>query len=146
MKLHEHRGRPAALSEINVTPLVDVMLVLLIIFMVTAPLMTRGIDVSLPETETADSLDDRRVEVSLDRQGRLWLGERPVREEILRSEMERLARARPGTGVYLRADSQVPYGSVLKVMDIIRTSGIERIAMITLPAPPAHRSQSGQGG
>ena len=146
MKLHEHRGRPAALSEINVTPLVDVMLVLLIIFMVTAPLMTRGIDVSLPETETADSLDDRRVEVSLDRQGRLWLGERPVREESLRSEMERLARARPGTGVYLRADSQVPYGSVLKVMDLIRSSGIDRIAMITLPAPPANRSQSGQGG
>jgi biopolymer transport protein TolR len=146
MKLHEHRGRPSALSEINVTPLVDVMLVLLIIFMVTAPLMTRGVDVTLPETQSADSLDDTRVEVSLDRQGRLWIGERPVLEDTLRSEMERLARAKPGTGVFLRADTQVPYGSVLKVMDLIRTSGVERIAMITLPAPPAPRTRPGQGG
>ena len=140
MKLHSHMARPSALSEINVTPLVDVMLVLLIIFMVTAPLMTRGIDVSLPETSSAESLDAERVEVSLDRQERLWLGESPIQEERLRSEMERLARTRPGSGVFLKADSQATYGSVLRVMDLIRESGVENIAMITLPAPPSERS------
>lgn len=145
MKLLHGKERHASLSEINVTPLVDVMLVLLIIFMVTAPLMTRGIDVSLPATETADPLDERRIEVSLDRQGRLFLGERPVGEEALRSAMETLARSRPGAGISLRADAGISYGKVLEVMDLIRTSGVTRIAMITLPAEPAHGARSGGG-
>ena len=140
MKLHEHRGHQSALSEINVTPLVDVMLVLLIIFMVAAPMMTRGIDVELPETASADPLEEQRIEVSLDHEGQLWLGERPMNEELLREEMQRLARARPGAGVFLRGDARIPYGQVLKIMDLIRTSGVERIAMVTLPARPEPRT------
>ena len=139
MKLHESRGHQSALSEINVTPLVDVMLVLLIIFMVAAPMMTRGIDVELPETASSDPLEEQRIEVSLDREGQLWLGERPVHPDLLRTEMQRLARARPGSGVFLRADSRTAYGNVLRIMDLIRTSGIERIAMVTLPAPKERR-------
>ena len=136
MKLHDSRGHHSALSEINVTPLVDVMLVLLIIFMVAAPMMTRGIDVELPKTSSATPLEESRVEVTLDQKGQLWLNERPVHPDLLRAEMQRLAKARPGAGVFLKADGRTPYGSVLKIMDMIRTSGIERIAMITLPAPP----------
>jgi biopolymer transport protein ExbD len=136
MKLHDSRGHQSALSEINVTPLVDVMLVLLIIFMVAAPMMTRGIDVDLPQTSSAAPVDEQRVEVSLDREGQLWLGDRPVHPDLLGSEMRRLARMRPDSGVFLRADARAAYGNVLKVMDLIRASGIERIAMVTLPAPP----------
>jgi biopolymer transport protein TolR len=136
MKLHEPRTRHSALSEINVTPLVDVMLVLLIIFMVAAPMMTRGIDVELPETASASALEEERLEISLDREGRLWLGDRLVHRSLLRDEMERLAKSRPGSGVFLRADSRISYGSVLEIMDLIRISGIDRIAMITLPAAP----------
>src|SRR5204862_19768 len=83
-------------------PLVHVMLVLLIIFMVAAPMMTRGIDVELPRTVSADPLEEQRVEVSLDNEGKLWLGERLVHEELLREEMQRLARRRPGAGVFLK--------------------------------------------
>ena len=140
MKLHGSRGHQAALSEINVTPLVDVMLVLLIIFMVAAPMMTRGIDVDLPRTASADPLEESRVEVTLDRDGQLWLADRPVQEDLLRSEMTRLARAHPGNGVFLRADGRVAYGSVLKIMDLIRSSGVEKIAMVTLPASPEKRA------
>ena len=137
--LRGHSGHGSELSEINVTPLVDVMLVLLIIFMVAAPMMTRGIDVELPETASADPIDEQRIEVTLDRQGQLWLGEKLVGSELLRTEMAQLARARPGSGVFLRADGRTAYGNVLKVMDLIRRSGIERIAMVTLPSttPPA---------
>ena len=123
-------------AGINVTPLVDVMLVLLIIFMVAAPMMNRGIDVDLPATASSDPLDEQRIEITLDTRGQLWLGDRQVHEEFLRSEMKRLAQARPGAGVFLRADEKTAYGSVLRIMDLIRTSGVTKIAMITLPAPP----------
>ena len=147
MKLHDHRSRASALSEINVTPLVDVMLVLLIIFMVTAPMMVRGIEVELPRAASSQDVEGPRVEITLDRQGRLWIGERPVQTETLRREMEQLSRSRPGSGVYLRADGQAHYGDVLGVMDLIRTSGVENIAMITLPAPPIpSRDRPATGG
>jgi len=136
VKLHDGREHQSALSEINVTPLVDVMLVLLIIFMVAAPMMNRGIDVDLPATASSDPLDEQRIEITLDTRGQLWLGDRQVHEEFLRSEMKRLAQARPGAGVFLRADEKTAYGSVLRIMDLIRTSGVTKIAMITLPAPP----------
>jgi len=136
VKLHDGRDQHAALSEINVTPLVDVMLVLLIIFMVAAPMMNRGIDVDLPATASSDPIEEPRVEITLDTEGRLWLGERQVHEQLLRDEMKRLATIRPGGGVFLRADEKAAYGSVLHVMDLIRTSGVEKVAMITLPAPP----------
>jgi len=136
VKLHSGRDHESALSEINVTPLVDVMLVLLIIFMVAAPMMNRGIDVDLPATASADPLDDERIEITLDTKGQLWLGDREVHEDFLRDEMRKLSRARPGTGVFLKADAKSAYGSVLHVMDLIRTSGVTKIAMITMPAPP----------
>jgi biopolymer transport protein TolR len=134
------RGRVGELSEINVTPLVDVMLVLLIIFMVAAPMMTRGVDVELPEIVKSEAIEEERVEVTLDRQGQLWIAERPVTAEALEGAMSRLARVRPGSGVFLRADARTAYGNVLKVMDLIRRSGVERVAMVTLPADAPARA------
>src|SRR5437867_12491647 len=99
MKLHEHRGHQSALSEINVTPLVDVMLVFLLIFMVAAPMMTRGIDVELPETASSEPIEEQRIEVTLDREGQLWIGGRPVGADRLQEEMTHLATTRPGSGV-----------------------------------------------
>jgi biopolymer transport protein ExbD len=124
-----------ALSEINVTPLVDVILVLLIIFMVTAPMMTRGIDVRLPKTESGTDATEERLVVSVDRDNTIYLNERPVNLHLLtdrlKSEMER-----GGIDfVFLRADQAVPYGRVMLVMDQIKKAGADRIGMVTQQAP-----------
>jgi biopolymer transport protein ExbD/biopolymer transport protein TolR len=132
-----------ALSEINVTPLVDVILVLLIIFMVTAPMMTRGIDVRLPKTESGSDATDERLVVSVDRDNTVYLNDRPVNLHLLtdrlKSEMER-----GGIDfVFLRADQAVPYGRVMLVMDQIKKAGADRIGMVTqqAPRPAAARSK-----
>ena len=128
------RGRrQSALAEINVTPLVDVMLVLLIISMVAAPMLQRGIHLELPATETATSIEDARVVVSVDRESRIRINERPVHPDLLEEQMRRLARSRPSETVFLRADKLLPYGEVLLVMDTIRKAGVTRIALVTLP-------------
>jgi biopolymer transport protein ExbD/biopolymer transport protein TolR len=128
------RGRrQSALAEINVTPLVDVMLVLLIISRVAAPMLERSIQLQLPETETASDIAEARVVVSMDREGRLRVNERPVHPELLRDQMARLAVSRPGETVYLRADKLLPYGEVLTVMDMIRRAGVTRVALVTVP-------------
>ena len=135
MKASHPSARREALSEINVTPLVDVMLVLLIIFMVAAPMMTRGIDVNLPETRTAKEIEGERIVVSVARDGALAINDRPVHAALFADRIKQVAAGRPGEGLYLRADRDLPYGKVLGVMDQIRAAGIEKIAMVTTPAP-----------
>ncbi len=129
-----------ALSDINVTPLVDVILVLLIIFMVTAPMMTRGIDVRLPKTESGSDATDERLVVSVDRDNAVYLNDRPVNLHLL---TDRLKTEMKKTGidfVFLRADQEVPYGRVMLVMDQIKKSGADRIGMVTQAAPrPAEK-------
>jgi biopolymer transport protein ExbD len=129
------RQRP--LSEINVTPLVDVMLVLLIISMVAAPMLQRGIPLELPATETATDIEESRVVVSVDRDLRIRINDRPVHYDLLEDRMAALARQRPSETVYLRADRLLPYGEVLLVMDRIRKAGVTRVALVTVPAPTA---------
>ncbi|MEK7283080.1 MAG: biopolymer transporter ExbD [Acidobacteriota bacterium] len=129
------RGRfGPPLSEINVTPLVDVILVLLIIFMVTAPMMTRGIDVKLPRTESGADATEQRLVVSVDRDNTVYLNDRPVNLNLL---TDRLKTEMKRTGldfVFLRADQEVPYGRVMLVMDQIKKSGADRVGMVTQPA------------
>ncbi|MFQ5877829.1 MAG: biopolymer transporter ExbD [Acidobacteriota bacterium] len=130
------RGRfGPALSDINVTPLVDVVLVLLIIFMVTAPMMTRGIDVRLPKTESGSDAGEERLVVSIDKDDIVYLNDRPVNLHLLtdrlKSEMERGG----SDFVFLRADRAVPYGRVMMVMDQIKKAGADRVGMVTEPAP-----------
>jgi biopolymer transport protein TolR len=110
-----------------------VMLVLLIISMVAAPMLERGIKLDLPATETATQMEEARVVVSLDRDGRIRLNDRPVHPDLLAQQMKALAATRPGETVFLRADKLLPYGEVLLVMDRIRKAGVTRVAMVTVP-------------
>ena len=127
------RGRFTALAEINVTPMVDVMLVLLIISMVAAPMLERGITLELPATKTASEITEARVVVSVDRNGGIRINDRPVHPELLQDQMRALAASRPGETVFLRADKLLPYGEVLLVMDKIRIGGIQRVSLVTVP-------------
>ncbi|OGP15715.1 MAG: protein TolR [Deltaproteobacteria bacterium GWA2_55_10] len=125
------------LSQINVTPLVDVMLVLLIIFMVTAPMMQEGIDVNLPQVEaTAISSDDAPLIVTIDKNRRLYLNDRPMRQRDLRAKLEAIAKSKGSKMVLLNADEAVPYGFVVSTMAEIRKAGVTRVGMMTEPAEP----------
>jgi biopolymer transport protein TolR len=124
-------------NDINVTPLVDVVLVLLIIFMVTAPMMSRGIDVRLPRTAAGSDATEDRLVVTVDRDGTIYLNDRPVNAQLL---PERLKSEMQRTGsefVFLRADQEVPYGKVMTVMDQIKKAGADKVGMVTRPAAPA---------
>ena len=122
------------LSEINVTPLVDVMLVLLIIFMVTAPMMTKGIAVNLPET-TAKALPQKKsnTEVMVTSRGKIFLDGIPMDEKGLAEELRKLKQKGAVTQVLLRADKAVAYGRVAKVMAGIREAGITNLGLVTAP-------------
>ncbi|HKQ62434.1 MAG TPA: ExbD/TolR family protein [Candidatus Polarisedimenticolaceae bacterium] len=130
-------GRQSALAEINVTPLVDVMLVLLIISMVAAPMLQRGINLDLPATKTATDIAEARVVISVDRDGHIQLNDRPLHFDLLEERIRGLARSSPEETVFLRADKLLPYGEVLLVMDRIRAGGITRIALVTVPLESA---------
>lgn len=121
------------MAEINVTPLVDVMLVLLIISMVAAPMLQRGIHLDLPATETATEIKEARVVVSLDRDGRLRINDKPVHEELFQERIRQLALVNPEETIFLRADRLQYYGEVLRIMDKIRKAGITRISLVTVP-------------
>ncbi len=130
------RGRKGLTSEINVTPLVDVMLVLLIIFMVTAPMMTQGIDINLPKT-TSKALrqQDEPLVVQVDKKGEIYLGknESPIPPSLLRRRLENLPPEKKEQSVYLQADRAVPYGMVVRVMAQIKQAGFEKLGMVTRP-------------
>ena len=130
------RGQRGLVSEINVTPLVDVMLVLLIIFMVTAPMMTQGLDVDLPET-TSKSLrqdDDTPLVVTIDKDAKITLGKLEVNQDILHQQLNGMAEEKKKEPIYLKADKNVSYGVVVSIMEKIKTAGFNKLGMITQPA------------
>ena len=130
------RSRRAPMSEINVTPLVDVMLVLLIIFMVTAPLLVAGVPIDLPESR-AGALDQQAepVQLSLDSEGKLTIDETPVTDAELPAQLARIA-AEPapeeGRRIYLRADKGLDYGRVMRVMGELNRAGLNRVALVSV--------------
>jgi biopolymer transport protein TolR len=119
------------LNEINVTPFVDVMLVLLIIFMVTAPLMTQGVDVDLPTTKTVKNLpqDSEHLVLSIKKDGSLFLDEYKVGLDELEDHLKRLV-AKQKKQLFLRADKEVAYGTVVEVMGEIKSAGIDRLGIV----------------
>jgi biopolymer transport protein TolR len=118
------------LSEINVTPMVDVMLVLLVIFMVTAPMLQRGTDVQLPQAQHSEVKEQERLTLTLARDGRIYLNGEEVPRAALRDRLIAATRGRERT-VQFRGDARVPYGLVIEVMDTLRDAGIENVGMIT---------------
>ena len=128
--MKNHRNR-TALSEINVTPLVDVMLVLLIIFMVTAPLMQQGIDVNLPKAKGKDLPPEERISIVVKKGGMLFLNDQPISKTDMMSKLNAISKLNPN--VFLRADKDVPYGTVVEIMGDIKEAGIEKLGMVTEP-------------
>ena len=121
------------LSEINVTPLVDVMLVLLVIFMITAPMLHQGIEVALPKADAKTlplRVEDPLI-VSINRDGIVYLGETPIHPTQLAERLTPVLQARQDKSVFLKGDRDVPYGSVIEVLDALRAGGIQDIGMIT---------------
>jgi biopolymer transport protein TolR len=130
----ERRLGPA-LSEINVTPFVDVMLVLLVVFLVTAPMLFRGIDVRVPRTETRTVQPEERLVLTVTKEGAVFVGEQPITLARLERLLAGLHQRNPKAAVFLRADERAAYGSVMKVMDIVKKAGIDRLGMVTEPLP-----------
>src|ERR1700736_3302632 len=128
------RGRRAVMSEINVTPFVDVMLVLLIIFMVSAPLLTVGVPIDLPQSQ-AKSLDQDRepLTVSVNGKGQVFLQNSEIKVEDLVAKLEAITQARGGTDerIYVRGDRKVDYGTVMRVMGRLSAAGFHRVALVT---------------
>jgi biopolymer transport protein TolR len=123
------------MSEINVTPFVDVMLVLLIIFMVTAPMMIQGLNVDLPEA-TAKPLDSEKehLVITINKDQQVYINDRVATVESLGEKLSKMLQGRSDREVYLKADKNIPYGIVVQVMAEIKGAGVEQLGMITEPA------------
>ncbi|MCI0469371.1 MAG: protein TolR [Nitrospirae bacterium] len=130
MAFKTHR-RKTALSEINVTPFVDVMLVLLVIFMVTAPLLNQGIDVNLPQAKGKDLPTGERVSIVIKKDGNIYMNETSVSMKELAKRLSAVSKRNPE--VFLRADRAVSYGLVAEVIGEIKGAGIEKLGMVTEP-------------
>ncbi len=136
------RGRAglSALGEINITPLVDVVLVLLLVFMVTAPMMSRGIDVSLPVADQPDNAPQDRITVTVAADERIYVGTRPVSLALLEDHLRGLMEGRAQRVVYLSADERLRYGRVIAVVDKIKKAGVEVVGFVYIL--PEERSRS----
>ncbi|MDY6905200.1 MAG: protein TolR [Thermodesulfobacteriota bacterium] len=129
-------GGGQLMSEINVTPLVDVMLVLLIIFMVTAPMMVHGVDVALPETSASaiPADEEDRLIVSIDGDQQLYINDMAIEFAFLSDKLAAIMENRTDRRVFLKADKDIPYGLVVGVMTGIKDAGVEKLGMLTKPA------------
>jgi biopolymer transport protein TolR len=125
-----------SLAEINVTPLVDVMLVLLIIFMITAPMLQQQLDVTLPATSNAPQMTaEEPVILTITKQGSIYIQQTNYSLETLRPKLQSLYAGRQEREIFLRADTDVPYGLVVTVMDELKKAGIFKLGMVTQPVP-----------
>jgi biopolymer transport protein TolR len=130
------RGVPryGAMADINMTPFIDVMLVLLIIFMVAAPLLTTGVSVDLPQTSAAAlNVEKKPVAISLNDQGQLYLMDQPIADTDLVPKLQAASQNDPEQRIYLRASKVVPYGRVAEIMASITQAGFKKVALVTEP-------------
>jgi biopolymer transport protein TolR len=132
----ERSSKPTPMSDINMTPLIDVMLVLLVIFMITAPLMTSTLKLELPKAEGAQPNDAPQfISVALDTQGKLYLGDESLDAVTFAARVAEVARKNPRTEVQLRADKGVPYGRVAELIGAVQKAGLNRIGFVTETNP-----------
>ncbi len=130
------------MSEINVTPFVDVMLVLLIIFMVTAPMMMQGVDVSLPQVSAAPL--DTQLEhliITIDKANQVFINDYQVDLETLKPKLQKILQGRTDPEVFIKADKDIVYGTVVQVMAAIRDAGVDKVGMVTLPSDIEQRAE-----
>ncbi len=125
------RGR--TLSEINVTPFVDVVLVLLIIFMITAPVLQSGIEVAVPKTKRVKEVTEERLVISIDRSQRVFLGNDPININEIGARLRQKIRDPEHQSIYVRADENVPFGAFATVMDAVKQAGITNVSIVTQP-------------
>lgn len=125
-------GRRQPMSEINVTPFVDVVLVLLIIFMVTAPLLTSGIHVDLPQTSSSPiSGQDEPISITIAANGMIYLQKNPIRKELLVPKLKAITNQKPDTRIFIRGDKNANYGAIMDVVGMISVAGFNKVAFVT---------------
>ncbi|MGD8541817.1 MAG: protein TolR, partial [Desulfobacteraceae bacterium] len=135
------------MSEINVTPFVDVMLVLLIIFMVTAPMMVQGVDVTLPEASSAPlQSDQEHLVISVDKNQQVFINELQVEMDFLQQKLLKILEGREDRQVFLKADRDIAYGMVVRVMAEVKAAGVEKLGMITMPLSPDEKAEAPEKG
>lgn len=139
MSVHRPRRRPIA--EINVVPYIDVMLVLLVIFMVTAPLLTPGVKVDLPQASAmpVDNPDRETLVVTVDRKGKLYLDDREMNADALQAKVAAILRVRPKTPVLIRGDRQAAYNHVVRTMVLLQAAGAPSVGLVTESAEPSKK-------
>ena len=130
-----------SLSDINMVPFIDVVLVLLIIFMITAPILQSGIDVDVPKTKTVKELTELRMVVTIDRGQRVYLNDKPVNIHEIGQKVVSQSHDPKNQSVYVRCDETVPYGSWITVVDALRQSGITNISLVTQPISERPQTQ-----
>lgn len=123
----------SSLAEINVTPLVDVVLVLLIIFMLTAPILQSGIEVEVPKTRTVKEITEERLVISIDKSQRVFFGNEPVNINQIPQKLREKIRDPEHQSIFIRADQNVPFGAFATVMDSIKQAGITNVSIVTQP-------------
>ena len=134
VSLHSGAGRGnRALADINVTPFVDVVLVLLIIFMLTAPILQSGIDVSVPKTKTVKEISEERLVITINKKQQVFLGNDPININEIGPRLRQKLRDPERQSIFLRADEEVPFGAFATVMDAVKQAGISNVSIVTQP-------------
>lgn len=134
MAFTNNKGRTqSSLSEINVTPFVDVVLVLLVMFMVTAPVLQSGIEVEVPKTKTVKEISEERLVITIDKDQRVFLGNDPININEIADRLHEKIRDPQGQSVFIRSDENVPFGAFATVMDAVKQTGITNVSIVTQP-------------
>jgi biopolymer transport protein ExbD/biopolymer transport protein TolR len=126
-------GTRSSLAEINITPLVDVVLVLLVIFMITEPVLQSGIEVNVPKTRTVKQITEQRLVVTIDRDQQIFLNDQPINIHDLAAKLHASGGDPTHQSIYLRSDERVPFGAFASVMDAVKQAGITNVSIVTQP-------------